>query len=95
MGLFSIYTGLIYNDIFSKSINVFGSHWNVRAYNKSTVESNEHLILNPSSSDYVQLPYPFGLDPVWQVKEFINKWILVLFLLEKLKSLVTYSKSYQ
>ncbi|XP_020300206.1 V-type proton ATPase 116 kDa subunit a-like isoform X2 [Pseudomyrmex gracilis] len=68
MGLFSMYTGLIYNDIFSKSLNIFGSNWMVN-YNRSTVQTNKDLTLNPSSIDYIDYPYPFGMDPVWQLAE--------------------------
>ncbi|XP_017967735.2 V-type proton ATPase 116 kDa subunit a isoform X4 [Drosophila navojoa] len=66
MGVFSMYTGLIYNDIFSKSLNIFGSHWHL-SYNKSTVWNNKYLQLSPATSDYEGTPYPFGMDPIWQV----------------------------
>ncbi|XP_016982730.1 V-type proton ATPase 116 kDa subunit a1 isoform X7 [Drosophila rhopaloa] len=65
MGVFSMYTGLIYNDIFSKSLNIFGSHWHM-SYNKSTVMENKFLQLSPKV-DYEGAPYPFGMDPIWQV----------------------------
>ncbi|XP_053603229.1 V-type proton ATPase 116 kDa subunit a 1-like isoform X4 [Plodia interpunctella] len=66
MGLFSMYTGIIYNDIFSKSLNIFGSSWK-NNYNESTLTSNKILQLNPDSNAYTQTPYPFGVDPVWQL----------------------------
>lgn len=66
MGIFSIYTGVIYNDIFSKSFNIFGSGWKI-PYNTSTVMENHELTLNPQEA-YDEIPYPLGLDPVWQVK---------------------------
>lgn len=75
MGLFSMYTGLIYNDIFSKSLNIFGSSWS-NNYNYTTLRDNGNLQLNPDSPDYSQTPYPFGIDPVWQLAE-ANKIIFM------------------
>ncbi|KAI5728621.1 hypothetical protein M8J77_018698 [Diaphorina citri] len=76
MGLFSMYTGLIYNDVFSKSLNLFGSNWK-NNYNSSTLASNKDLQMDPKD-DYIQYPYPFGLDPIWQLSEnkivFLNTY---------------------
>ncbi|XP_076397650.1 V-type ATPase subunit a family protein Vha100-2 isoform X2 [Megachile rotundata] len=80
MGLFSIYTGLIYNDLFSKSLNLFGSSWSI-PYNVSTVLENPSLQLNPVEA-YAQAPYPMGMDPVWALADnkiiFLNSYKMKL-----------------
>ena len=74
MGLFSCYTGFVYNDVFSKSMNLFGSKWAVN-YNSSTVMTNKQLQLDPSSKDLSTDIYLVGLDPVWQLA--VNKIIFL------------------
>lgn len=72
MGFFSIYTGMIYNDIFSKSMNLFGSrfippHLEEFMDNGTMVKGYEEELYqldpkrNVTDTGYY---YPFGLDPV-------------------------------
>uniref|UniRef100_A0A7N6BLR9 V-type proton ATPase subunit a n=1 Tax=Anabas testudineus TaxID=64144 RepID=A0A7N6BLR9_ANATE len=71
MGLFSVYTGLIYNDCFSKSLNIFGSGWNVKAmfsakvWSATNISENRFLSLDPNVTGVFKGPYPLGIDPIW------------------------------
>jgi V-type H+-transporting ATPase subunit a len=57
MGLFSIYTGFIYNDIFSKSLQFWRSGWDFPEGNGTIT-----AVFNGRT-------YPFGLDPGWHGSE--------------------------
>lgn len=77
MGIFSIYTGLIYNDIFSKSLNIFGSNWQVTQTAEYLKDAKGGIMIDPAPKfnnasgefikGYIGYPYPFGVDPVWQI----------------------------
>ncbi|KAF8247886.1 V0/A0 complex, 116-kDa subunit of ATPase [Wilcoxina mikolae CBS 423.85] len=57
MGLFSMYTGLIYNDIFSKPLTLFDSAWKYPEHFKAG---------DPLEATKVPgYAYPFGLDWAW------------------------------
>ena len=66
MGFFSIYTGLIYNDCFSKSFNIFGSHWTWPNNFTAPVRMEDTIMLDPGNfTQYKGNPYYLGIDPAW------------------------------
>ncbi|KAI9666846.1 MAG: H(+)-transporting V0 sector ATPase subunit a [Trizodia sp. TS-e1964] len=77
MGIFSMYTGLIYNDMFSKSMSLFPSAWEWPADAKEGQTAMAHL-----KSGY---RYPIGLDWKWHDAEnellFSNSYKMKLSIL--------------
>lgn len=54
MGIFSLYTGFLYNDIFSKSLTLFTPGWEFTG--NGTAVSTGRV-------------YPIGVDPLWNGAE--------------------------
>ncbi|KAM9849974.1 V-type proton ATPase 116 kDa subunit a 3-like [Aulostomus maculatus] len=73
MGLFSIYTGAIYNECFSRGLSTFNSGWHVgpmfeeNIWNASVLAGNQYLSMDPNVTGVFTSPYPFGIDPIWGI----------------------------
>lgn len=71
MGLFSMFTGALYNDVFSRSLTIFPSAW--------TFVNGVGTKTDPN---YI---YPFGIDPAWYVSGnamlFLNSYKMKLAIL--------------
>jgi len=79
MGIFSMYTGLIYNDVFSKSISAFPSAW------EWDLPENWHPNITVTASLKGDYRYPFGMDWMWHGTEndllFSNSYKMKLSIL--------------
>ena len=79
MGIFSMYTGLIYNDVFSKSISAFPSAW------QWDLPEGWHENITVTASPKSDYRYPFGMDWMWHGTEndllFSNSYKMKLSIL--------------
>jgi V-type H+-transporting ATPase subunit a len=64
MAVFSVFTGLMYNDIFSKSMTLWGSAWEYERPENWKQGDTVTAILNDNG-----YRYPFGLDWAWHGTE--------------------------
>lgn len=67
MGIFSMYTGLMYNDLFSKSMTLFKSGWTWN-YPEGYDYAKDGAI-SLTATKVSGKTYPFGLDWVWHGSE--------------------------
>lgn len=64
MAVFSVFTGLMYNDIFSKSMTLWGSAWEYERPDNWKQGDTVTAVLNDNG-----YRYPFGLDWAWHGTE--------------------------
>eukprot|EP00931_Biecheleriopsis_adriatica_P007007 TRINITY_DN108339_c0_g1_i1.p1 TRINITY_DN108339_c0_g1~~TRINITY_DN108339_c0_g1_i1.p1 ORF type:complete len:834 (+),score=146.71 TRINITY_DN108339_c0_g1_i1:91-2592(+) len=65
MGLFAVYCGFLYNDMFSIGLSFFGSRWSPIPKTGKPGEVVELAPLYDVKNEGGPGPYPFGLDPAW------------------------------
>ncbi|CAJ0604256.1 unnamed protein product [Cylicocyclus nassatus] len=79
MGIFSMHAGFMYNDLFAKSFNIFGSKW-LNPYSHDQLDSwiNQSMVnkkemgleMDPGYAfQHDDGPYLFGMDPIWNLGE--------------------------
>ncbi|XP_004713647.1 V-type proton ATPase 116 kDa subunit a3 [Echinops telfairi] len=84
MGLFSVYTGFIYNECFSRATTIFPSGWSVASmvnqsgWSDAYLAQHPLLTLDPNVTGVFRGPYPFGIDPIWSLADnhlsFLNSF---------------------
>lgn len=62
MGAFSIFTGLVYNDVFSKPLNIFNQNTYIFSNVGDPIEEGK---FTHQVGAYSGTPYAFGMDPAW------------------------------
>lgn len=67
MGCFSIFTGLVYNDLFSLPFLLFYTRWRTKDHRLSDTINGE-IMLDPKR-DFIGAPFPLGVDPIWGLSE--------------------------
>ena len=79
MGLFAVYVGLIYNDIFSMAVYAAPSGWDVRTVGNQTITSFRNT-------------YPFGIDPV---RIHACLWLFIVQMWHGAENALLFSNSYK
>lgn len=64
MGIFSIFTGFIYNEFFAIPMDIFGSRWKFTSASEMACGIDNCAV--PEEVMPPLHPYPFGFDPIWK-----------------------------